>query len=121
MIRLIHKVQYVATHTYSPRMLFPLVIAFSIAILCYTPLLSTLLRLINIIPMQVDYKITDVERSKLVDVNEKVKMELEYQTQIKAIDWNCDGSLLAFGGKDRSIMVWNPKRTAVHSFENVEV
>ena len=102
-------------------MLFPLVIAFSIAILCYTPLLSTLLRLINIIPMQVDYKITDVERSKLVDVNEKVKMELEYQTQIKAIDWNCDGSLLAFGGKDRSIMVWNPKRTAVHSFENVEV
>ncbi|CBK21312.2 uncharacterized protein [Blastocystis hominis] len=61
--------------------------------------------------MQIDYHITNVDRSKPMEVNEKVEAGLECNAQIKAIDWNCDGSLLAFGGKDKAITIWNPKHT----------
>ena len=66
--------------------------------------------------MQVDYKITEVERSKPIEANEKVGAGSKPHVQIKALDWNCDGSLLAFGGKDKSVTIWNPKHTTVHCF-----
>lgn len=74
----------------------------------------------EIIKMQIDYHITNVDRSKPMEVNEKVEAGLEYNAQIKAIDWNCDGSLLAFGGKDKAITIWNPKHTTVLLFGRFE-
>lgn len=74
----------------------------------------------EIIKMQIDYHITNVARSKPMEVNEKVEAGLEYNAQIKAIDWNCDGSLLVFGGKDKAITIWNPKHTTVLLFGRFE-
>ena len=69
-----------------------------------------------IFQMQIDYHITNLDRSKPMEANEKVGAGLERNAQIKAIDWNCDGTLLAFGGKDKTITIWNPKHTTVLLF-----
>lgn len=70
--------------------------------------------------MQIDYHITNLDRSKPMEANEKVGAGLERNAQIKAIDWNCDGTLLAFGGKDKAITIWNPKHTTVLLFGRFE-
>ena len=64
-------------------------------------------------PMEFEPKLSTVEKSKPYDAIDKVHACFQIDLQIKAVDWNCDGSLFAFGGKDRSITVWNPKHVTV--------